>query len=231
MSDTVLIFDCANTLLRVDWDLPALAVSACVELGYQINEGSAYDSYRKLLRQRWTTYADLNRQKSEAVCDAFWRQLTQDWIAEIDLPDSALDPLIQAANAKLFGPESSVFSLFEDTLPTLIALRAAGYRMAVVSNWDVTLHKALRMFGLDPFFEVALASLEEGVEKPDPRLFEIALNRLSTNADQAVHIGDNPIDDLQGARNAGIRGILLDRQQATEPPWRISSLIHLQSVL
>ncbi len=231
MKPEVLIFDCANTLVRVDWDPAQLAVDCCSELNLNIDEQQAKSAYRHLLGSRWGHFQELNRQRSQAVCDRFWWELTRDWVASLGLQTEVVDPLIEAANRRLFGPDSTVFSLFPDTVPALELLKSAGHRMAVVSNWDISLHRTLDMLGLDQYFEVVIASLEEGVEKPDPRLFAIALNHLGAESGQAAHVGDNPIDDLQGARDAGIRGILLDREQETLHPWRIQSLTDLPSVL
>ena len=83
-----------------------------------------------------------------------------------------------------------------------------GVRMAIVSNWDNSLHRTLRMFGLTEYFEHVVASLEEGVEKPEARIFQIALERAGVEPGDALHVGDNPIDDWQGAKNVGMRALL-----------------------
>ena len=105
-------------------------------------------------------------------------------------------------------------------------LKLAGYSLAVISNWDRSLPWVLDMYGLTGYFDMALASLVEGVEKPDPRLFEIALEKLGARADETIHVGDNPIDDVQGARSAGIHAVLLDRTGAIVGPG-ITHSLHL----
>ena len=97
-----------------------------------------------------------------------------------------------------------------DVRPSLARFRAAGLRLAVVSNANGTLRLLLERLGLAPAFDVILDSAEEGVEKPDARLFRRALERLGGDAATAVHVGDIYHVDVVGARAAGVRPVLLD---------------------
>ena len=64
--------------------------------------------------------------------------------------------------------------------------------------------------GMTARFDCILDSHDEGVEKPDPRFFEIALARSGARKDTTIHVGDLYYVDVVGARNAGLRGVLLD---------------------
>src|SRR3954462_8979412 len=70
----------------------------------------------------------------------------------------------------------------DEVLPSLAALRASGRRLVVLSNANGTLHRAFDRLGLTSAFDVILDSYNEGVEKPDPRLFRIALERSGAEA-------------------------------------------------
>jgi putative hydrolase of the HAD superfamily len=83
-------------------------------------------------------------------------------------------------------------------------LRAAGLRLAVVSNWDVGLGGHLDRLGLGSSFEAVVTSAEVGAEKPDPAIFRLALERLGLPAARVLHVGDDEADEL-GARAAGLR--------------------------
>jgi HAD superfamily hydrolase (TIGR01509 family) len=98
----------------------------------------------------------------------------------------------------------------EGVRPSLERFRAAGLRLAVVSNSNGTLRRLLDRLGLTPAFAVILDSAVEGVEKPDPRLFRLALERMGEEAGTALHVGDIYHVDVVGARAAGVRPILLD---------------------
>jgi HAD superfamily hydrolase (TIGR01549 family) len=95
-------------------------------------------------------------------------------------------------------------------VPVLDALRARALRLVVVSNANGTLLAHMERLGLTSRFDCILDSQDEGVEKPDPRFFEIALARSGARKETTIHVGDLYYVDVIGARNAGLRGVLLD---------------------
>jgi putative hydrolase of the HAD superfamily len=94
--------------------------------------------------------------------------------------------------------------------PALTALRGRGLTLVVVSNANGTLRAHLDRIGLSTYLDHVVDSCDEGVEKPDPRLFEIALARSQARAASTIHVGDIYQVDVVGARAAGIRPVLLD---------------------
>ena len=94
--------------------------------------------------------------------------------------------------------------------PALQALRALGLRLTVVSNANGTLRSHMDRLALTPQFDCILDSADEGVEKPDPRFFDIALERSGARRETTIHVGDLYYVDVVGARNASLRGVLLD---------------------
>ena len=94
--------------------------------------------------------------------------------------------------------------------PALVALRTLGLKLTVVSNANGTLCAHMSRVGLDGLFDCVLDSCNEHVEKPDPRLFEIALERSGARRETTIHVGDLYHIDVVGARSAGLRGVLLD---------------------
>lgn len=101
-------------------------------------------------------------------------------------------------------------TVFEDARPSLAALRARGFRLAVVSNANGTLHRMFARLGLTDTVDAVFDSCDEGIEKPDPRFFHLALERVGASADTTVHVGDLFHVDVVGARAAGIEAVLLD---------------------
>jgi HAD superfamily hydrolase (TIGR01509 family) len=98
----------------------------------------------------------------------------------------------------------------DEVLPALAALRAKGLRLVVLSNANGTLHRAFDRLGLTSSFDLIFDSHHEGVEKPDPRFFHIALQRAGADADTTMHVGDLYHVDVAGARAAGLTPALLD---------------------
>jgi HAD superfamily hydrolase (TIGR01549 family) len=92
----------------------------------------------------------------------------------------------------------------------LHAFRALGLKLAIVSNANGRLRFLMNRLGLAPLFDVILDSSEEGVEKPDPRLFQIALERSGAVPETTMHVGDLYRVDVEGAWGAGLRAVLLD---------------------
>lgn len=102
------------------------------------------------------------------------------------------------------------FRLYPGARELLAGLRGAGLRLGVISNWSARLPRVLAALELEDSFDVVLSSAIEGLEKPDPRLFERALARLDVPAESALHAGDDPEKDVGGALGAGLRAVLVD---------------------
>lgn len=101
------------------------------------------------------------------------------------------------------------FDPLPGALGALARLRAAGLRLVAVSNWDVSLHDVLAQTGLAGRLDGAVTSAEAGAAKPDPAIFARALSLAAVPARDAVHVGDSPATDVDGARAAGIRPVLV----------------------
>ena len=125
------------------------------------------------------------------------------------------------------------WSLYPDVEACLKGLKRRGFRLGVVSNWDATLEQLFRLLGLLPYFDEIVSSATVGCRKPSPTIFEIALERMNACAEEAVHVGDLPEADGEGATSAGIRPIIIDRDNRfPECPFeRVSLLTDLVSLL
>jgi putative hydrolase of the HAD superfamily len=125
---------------------------------------------------------------------------------------------------------SENFDLYEDVLPVLDELRGAGLKLGLVSNGARDLAEFVRHHRLD--VDVAVASRYHGKVKPDPTIFQKALDRLGVSAAEAAMVGDQPEDDIAGARAVGIRAFLLDREDRhPEVEDRLPTLYALPAAL
>lgn len=122
-----------------------------------------------------------------------------------------------AATAAVFGAvrarhaEGRLWTRVEQgTGEALAALKVSGYLLGVVSNADGRIEQFLRTAGLDGPLDFILDSAIVGVEKPDPRIFEIACERAGVAPSEALHVGDFYEIDVLGARAAGVDGLLVD---------------------
>ena len=113
---------------------------------------------------------------------------------------------------------------------TLAALKERGYRIAVVSNADGRVRSLLDQAGLSPFLEVVIDSAEVGVEKPDPRIFFAATDRLGVAPTSCAYVGDIYEIDVVGARAAGMHPVLIGPGTVPEsgaPVDRVATLTEL----
>jgi len=94
--------------------------------------------------------------------------------------------------------------------PALAELRRLGPRLVVVSNSNGTLHTKLERLGLLSAVDLVMDSFELGVEKPDPAIFTLALERCGARAGSTLHVGDFFHIDVVGARAAGLHAWLID---------------------
>jgi putative hydrolase of the HAD superfamily len=228
MIPKLVTFDCAQTLVQVpdNWTLGQFVVDSAHHIGLNPPEGSA-ELYQKMYFQRIGEFLEINRSRDLDRAVQFWKDLAVDWFGATGLPTNSIEDLRLAADELGFGPDSILFQIYDDVIPCLDLLDSMGVRAAVVSNWDYSLHRVLRMFGIYERFVVVKASLEEGVEKPDPLLFEIALAAAGFSPEQTFHVGDSYEDDYIGAKAASIRTCLIDRNLSEPREGTIRSLLEL----
>jgi putative hydrolase of the HAD superfamily len=108
------------------------------------------------------------------------------------------------------------FEAFADAAPALADIRARGMRVVVVSNWDYSLSDVLERVGLGDELDAVVVSAVVGAKKPDRRIYDAALAAAGCGPAEALHVGDSVVDDVAGARAAGIEAVLLQREG--EPP-------------
>ncbi len=106
---------------------------------------------------------------------------------------------------------------YEDVIPALQRLRTRGIATGVISNWDARLEGILTRMGLAQELDTVVSSADVGMRKPDPRIFELACDRLGVSVVEAAHVGDHHYSDILGARAAGLQAILVDRHAKDLP--------------
>jgi putative hydrolase of the HAD superfamily len=94
--------------------------------------------------------------------------------------------------------------------PALDAIRARGVKVAIISNSEGMLDRLFTELGIVGHFDLVVDSGKLGVEKPDPRIFQVALDHFAVPPGRALHLGDVFATDVLGARAAGIRHALID---------------------
>jgi len=125
----------------------------------------------------------------------------------------------------------AAWSLYPEVNDTLVRLKERGIALAVISNFDSRLVPILDGLGVGAWFSDVFVSSRVGYAKPDRQIFDTALARHGIDAERAIHVGDSEVNDLNGAQNAGLTGLLIDRNRAAEAfeSNRITSLREIVS--
>ncbi len=122
------------------------------------------------------------------------------------------------------------FTLYEDALPVLAALRGHGLKLGLISNGSRDLEEFVVHHGLD--VDCAIGSRAFGRTKPHPGIFERALELLAVTAAETAMVGDSYEDDIEGARALGMQAFLLDRDgRYLDEPGRLPTLLALPAAL
>ncbi len=181
------------------------------------------DRFKKaaLDNELWTTSPEKSR--------AFWLSVYEIFLSEVGLPaDDGLGEILYEEFTDL-----SNYRLFDDVPPVLGRLAAAGMTLGVVSNFEEWLERLLDRLRVTRYFAVRVISGAVGVEKPDPAIFRLALERAGVPAEASVYVGDNPAFDVEPAAAVGMFPVLIDRRgrHPDAPGVRITTMGELPAVL
>lgn len=198
MNLRAVLFDAGNTLLFLDYSRIAPAVAAAT--GVPLTAATLAAQARPAAQALEVGETSDRERASRYLMTLF--QLA-------GIPDDRLgivrDTLYRLHQEKhLWGGAAA------GTTEALLRLKGAGYRLAVISNSDGRAEEGLAAAGLLPYFEFVIDSALVGVEKPDPRIFHTALDRLGVAPAEALYVGDIYEVDVVGARRAGMEVVLLD---------------------
>ena len=212
----IVFLDAGETILRPHPSFEELFSATAGARGYKITSREVSD-----VRERIAPHlVDLAAEDddSEPVVTArgtsvsatksrsFWTHLYGSFLDELGIVDDAL----AGALYEVFSSAAS-YKLYDDVLPALHDITAAGHRLGLISNFERWLEDMLVELEVGGVFDVAVISGIEGVEKPDPGIYELALERAGADAAAAVHVGDSVGLDIEPAGAVGMHTVLLDR--------------------
>ncbi|MGH3815861.1 MAG: HAD family hydrolase [Pseudonocardiaceae bacterium] len=198
--------------------LPVAAVCFDVDATLVDNEASTRAGLRELLGSDeawadWCSLTDwhyLRYLAGEVDFDTMRQQRTRDFFAYRG--EVLCHGEVVRREERRAAAMRRAWRLFDDALPCLRALRALGLRLAAITNAAGDYQRAkLGALGLESAFDAVLISGELGVAKPHHAIFRRACRALGVHPTQAVHVGDRLDTDAEGARNAGLHGVWLDR--------------------
>jgi putative hydrolase of the HAD superfamily len=220
MDKPYLLFDAGGTLVFPDFTLIS---EVAYQFGFQVTVEQLFLAHCKLIHSLDTQTRETGH-LSDPFPNGYARTLLKSQLPDSDLLE-ALVLIIEKRNRSL--------SLWSSTHPwvpeTLKSLSQSGYEMSVISNSDGRVEEILEYLSLRTFFHTVFDSHRLNVSKPDRRIFEIALENLKINPQDALYIGDVYFIDVWGANQAGLGCIHLDPQGFYRdwPGVHLPSITHL----
>ena len=209
MNVSVVSFDAADTLFTERTSRPRMYADVLADFGAQVDQaelgrwmGAIHDELPEVL--------DGQVRYSDGWFRIYVARLLERAGCAVDA-----EPVRAALADRFTRPES--YLVYADTFPALDDLVDRGLRLALISNWSERLPGLLERLGLLRYFEVLAVSAGVGVGKPHAGIFRWTLERLQVAPSEALHVGNHPVHDRDGARRAGLAALLLDRAGRAPP--------------
>jgi putative hydrolase of the HAD superfamily len=228
-------FDIGGTLLTFrpdqvqEWCVVLAEIGVAVEAS-RIEAALAEARPRAAARRSEMVGAD-HRVSVEAG-EARRRRFIADVLCAAGVADADLPRATDAIKAAFDSPR--MYVAYDDALPALRELWLRGLKLAAVSNTWPAMPKVLMALGFDEYLGYWVISEFLGVEKPDPAIFERALDIAGVEPARAIHVGDELTTDVEGALAVGMRAVLLDRRGSANAAVRapvIRSLAELLTIV
>lgn len=230
MTYRAVFFDAGETLVHPAPTFPELFARIVTREGHargsdDIRDGLSMisDEFVHAARTNalWTTSPERSRR--------FWTVVYDRFLDVLDIPSG------NGLTDILYGEFSDAgnYEAFDDVRPALDRLRSSGLELGVISNFEPWLEDLLVRLDLTAYFPVRVVSGVEGVEKPDPAIFLLALERVGLQPEEVVYVGDVPDFDVEPAAALGMFPVLIDRRERhpEHAGARVTDLRHLPAAL
>ena len=208
-------FDAGHTLLYAHPDIGTVYSHATATFGVELAPERFAETFVPVFKETTRIYSQ-TKTASDSQDLEMWRDITRRIYDRLPpLAGIRFDAWFETLYRRFGEPE--VWRFYDDVEAVLTALRARGITIGVVSNWDTRLKSICDGLGLTPLVDFIIISAEVGVRKPDPGIFRMALEKAGVRPAEAIHVGDLPEEDAEGARRAGITPLLIDRRKRITP--------------
>jgi putative hydrolase of the HAD superfamily len=227
---SAVFFDAGETLVHPHPTFPDLFASILAREGHSVSAETIRERIH-VVSERFHAAAEANElwTTSPEKSRRFWHEVYEIFLRDVGVSDG--DGLIDRVYAEF--TDLANYALFDDVVPVLERLRSAGFTLGIVSNFEEWLERLLERLGVRELFDVRVISGVEGLEKPDPRIFRLAMERAGVEPARSVYVGDNPAFDVDPALAVGMFPVLIDRRgrYPDAPGPRIASLDELPGIL
>lgn len=217
------LFDAGDTLIYMPRSAEEILQELCLQMGVPVSLEDARGAYRESERYYIEHYLHHGGDQG-----AFWHGYHGAALRHLGIDD----PTGERASFLSHGfGVPGVWQPYPEAHGVCTDIRAMGLKLGVVSNGPVTLTDLLSHAGLLPFFDVVITSQAVGIQKPDSRIFQAALDALGVLPARALFVGDLYEVDVLGARSAGLKAALIERETAAPAPRDCPVLHSLADVI
>jgi putative hydrolase of the HAD superfamily len=231
-------FDLAGTLIEVTGGLGTQYAAVAAEFGVHADPALIDRAFpRAFSAAGRMVFLPPDAAKAASLEKGFWKEVVRGVLAEIGLGDAlAVDGTFDRYFERLFRhfENADAWNIFPDVLPAIDRLRGDGLLVGLITNFDYRVFPLVKALGLAPLFASVTVPGVAGAAKPEAAIFEYATARHGLKPSDAVQVGDSLRDDVEGAREAGMAGVLLDRKGRhghVDGVTRITSLEELPALL
>jgi putative hydrolase of the HAD superfamily len=212
----VIFFDAVGTLFGVKGSVGQIygtfARKFNVDTDYVALDQAFFQSFKIAPKM---AFPDVERSLIPEYEYAWWHDIAKSTFMEVGVFEEFLDFEEFFQDVYEFFAKPDAWYIYEDVIPVLESLHNQGIELGVISNFDHRLYPVLESLGLNKFFTSITISTEVGAAKPDSKIFQAAIAKHDPDRN-FWHIGDSFKEDYQGAINANIRGIWLDRYSSSK---------------
>ncbi len=203
-------FDVGDTLIRATPSVGHVYSGVCARHGLALDVECCNRAFEQAWKARSLARAPgLDRfSQAERGEEGYWEDLVYEVMTACGVAPERIPGI--AAFREAFASADS-WAVFDEVDASLTGLSRQGYELGIVSNWDSHLPKLLGRLDLIRHFRGVFVSAIEGVEKPHGRLFALACEGMGAAPGEILHVGDRIREDYDGAREAGMAALWLDR--------------------
>ena len=214
----VVFFDAADTLFRIQGSVAELYLHYAEKHGYR-RSGDSLSAIKTAFTRAFTeaplpVFAATEPGAIKQSERLWWFDIVHNVFYRVGMFER-FDDFFEEIFAVFERPDA--WRLFPETREVLTTLKAQGFELGIISNFDSRLFSILRGLEIADYFDTVTISSLAHAAKPSARIFQEALEKHAVDPAEALHVGDSERDDVNGAQAVGLTGVLLSREKPPAP--------------